>query len=205
MSPSDTNKKHNMKGLSRRDFLQTAGIATLAVGSGSISLTPKPARSQESTTETIKPGGPIKPKPYNVLLVLTDQERYLPEVITELEEVLEEHGLRHDAITIRMTGCPNGCGRPFLAEIGIVGRGPGRYNIYLGAGHAGQRLNKLWKADVTGGEIKDVLAPVIGAYAKERNEGEHFGDFVIRAGFVAETTEGRTFHEDSGAREPALT
>jgi len=67
-------------------------------------------------------------------LALTEAERYLPEVITKLEVVLEESGIRHDDIVIRMTGCPNGCGRPFLAEIGFVGRAPGKYNVYLGGG-----------------------------------------------------------------------
>ncbi|MBT8044922.1 MAG: NADPH-dependent assimilatory sulfite reductase hemoprotein subunit [Verrucomicrobiae bacterium] len=127
-------------------------------------------------------------------LALAEAERYLPDVITELEEVLEEAGLRHDAITIRMTGCPNGCGRPYLGEIGFVGRAPGKYNIYLGAGHHGERLSKLYKESALGTDIKDILAPVIQDYAKRRKEGEHFGDFVIRAGYVKETTAGNNFH-----------
>lgn len=127
-------------------------------------------------------------------LALAEAERYLPELITELEEVVEEAGLRHDAITIRMTGCPNGCGRPFLAEIGFVGRAPGKYNVYLGGGFYGQRLNKLYRQSVLAGDIKALLTPIINAYAKERNEGERFGDFVIRAGYVKETTAGNNFH-----------
>ena len=129
-------------------------------------------------------------------LSLAEAERYLPDVITGLEEVLEEAGLRHDAITIRMTGCPNGCGRPYLGEIGFVGRGPGKYNVYLGAGFHGERLNKLYKDSVAGSEIKELLAPIIKDYAKSRNEGEHFGDFVIRAGYVKETTAGNNFHDN---------
>ena len=127
-------------------------------------------------------------------LALAEAERYLPDVITELEDVLEHAGLRHDAITIRMTGCPNGCGRPYLGEIGFVGRGAGKYNVYLGAGFHGHRLNKLYKESVSGSEIKQLLEPIIQDYAKERNENEHFGDFVIRAGYVRETTEGNNFH-----------
>lgn len=127
-------------------------------------------------------------------LALAEAERYLPEVITDLEEVVEECGLRHDAITIRMTGCPNGCGRPFLAEIGFVGKGPNKYNLYLGGGHAGQRLNKLYREDVKGEEIRSVLEPIIEDYAKGREEGEAFGDFVIRAGYVAATVNGKDFH-----------
>lgn len=129
-------------------------------------------------------------------LALAEAERYLPDFITELEETLEECGLRHDAITIRMTGCPNGCGRPFLAEIGFVGRAPGKYNVYLGGGHAGQRLNKLYREAVPRAELKPLLKPIIEAYAKDRNEGEKFGDFVIRAGYIAETINGLDFHKN---------
>jgi sulfite reductase (NADPH) hemoprotein beta-component len=129
-------------------------------------------------------------------LALAEAERYLPDVLTELEETLEEAGLRHDAITIRMTGCPNGCGRPFISEIGFVGRGPDRYNVYLGGGHAGQRLNKLYRQDVPAGALKDLLAPILKAYAKERKEGEKFGDFVIRRGYVEATRQGEDFHKN---------
>ena len=129
-------------------------------------------------------------------LALAEAERYLPDVITTLEETIEEVGLRHDSITIRMTGCPNGCGRPFISEIGFVGRGPDRYNLYLGGGHAGQRLNKLYRQDVPAAEIKAILSPILRHYAKERNEGEHFGDFVIRAGYVATTKQGGDFHSN---------
>jgi sulfite reductase (NADPH) hemoprotein beta-component len=127
-------------------------------------------------------------------LALAEAERFLPDVIGELEEKLEEVGLRHDSITIRMTGCPNGCGRPFISEIGFVGRGPDRYNVYLGGGHAGQRLSKLYRQDVASADIQSLLGPIFAHYAKERNEGEHFGDFVIRTGYVAATVQGGDFH-----------
>ncbi len=127
-------------------------------------------------------------------LALAEAERYLPNLITELEETLENCGLRHDAITIRMTGCPNGCGRPFIAEIGFVGRNPGKYNVYLGGGFFGQRLNKIYKESIAGEEIKPLLTPIIEHYAKERNDGERFGDFVIRAGYVKASTAGNNFH-----------
>ncbi|MEK7951975.1 NADPH-dependent assimilatory sulfite reductase hemoprotein subunit [Luteolibacter soli] len=135
-------------------------------------------------------------------LALAEAERYLPEVVTELEEELENAGLRHDSITIRMTGCPNGCGRPFISEIGFVGRGPDRYNLYLGGGHAGQRLSKLYRQDIHANEIRGLLAPIFQRYAKEREKGEHFGDFVIRAGIVAETKQGGDFHKN--IKEEAL-
>jgi sulfite reductase (NADPH) hemoprotein beta-component len=129
-------------------------------------------------------------------LSLAEAERYLPDLLTDLEEVIEDHGLRHDAITIRMTGCPNGCARPFISEIGFVGRAPGKYNVYLGGGFAGQRLSKLYRESVPGTEVKALLGPIIARYAKERNEGERFGDFCIRAGYVAETIQGKDFHEN---------
>lgn len=135
-------------------------------------------------------------------LALAEAERYLPDVITQLEEKLEEVGLRHDAITIRMTGCPNGCGRPFISEIGFVGFGPDRYNVYLGGGHAGQRLSKLYRKNLPAAEIKALLDPIITRYAKERLDGEHFGDFVIRAGYVEATVQGNDFHKN--IREEAL-
>ena len=129
-------------------------------------------------------------------LALAEAERYLPELLAGLEELIEENGLRHDAITIRMTGCPNGCARPFLAEIGLVGKAPGKYNLYLGGGFAGQRLSKLYLESVPAENLKAVLAPIITRYANERNNGERFGDFCIRAGYVAATVQGRDFHRN---------
>jgi sulfite reductase (NADPH) hemoprotein beta-component len=129
-------------------------------------------------------------------LALAEAERHLPNLLTELEEIIEHHGLRHDAITLRMTGCPNGCARPFIAEIGIVGRAPGRYNVYLGGGFAGQRLAKLYRESVPADAIKPLLAPIIARYAHERDDGERFGDFCIRAGYVAATVQGADFHQN---------
>ncbi len=129
-------------------------------------------------------------------LALAEAERYLPDLLTELEDSLEQHGLRHDAITIRMTGCPNGCARPFISEIGLVGKGPDKYNLYLGGGFMGQRLSKLHREDVPAAEIKSELGPIFKRYAKERDEGERFGDFCIRAGIVAATVQGKDFHKN---------
>ena len=129
-------------------------------------------------------------------LSLAEAERYLPDLLTELEEVIEENGLRHDAITIRMTGCPNGCARPYIAEIAFVGRAPGKYNVYLGGGFAGQRLGKLYRESVRSEDIKPLLAPIIARYARERTPGERFGDFCIRSGYVNATTQGRDFHQN---------
>ncbi|MDP1907705.1 MAG: sulfite reductase, partial [Hyphomicrobium sp.] len=109
---------------------------------------------------------------------------------------LDNAGLKNDEIVIRMTGCPNGCARPYLAEIGLVGRNPGLYNLYLGAAFNGSRLNKLYAEDVDKGRIVGLLEPMFARYAKEREDGEHFGDFAIRAGYVRATTAGNRFHAD---------
>ena len=105
-------------------------------------------------------------------------------------------GLAQDDITIRMTGCPNGCARPYLAEIGLVGRSPGIYNLYLGGAFDGTRLNKLYRRDVDGDAIVAALAPLFREYAEHRDAGERFGDYVIRAGHIRPTTAGNTFHAD---------
>jgi len=119
-------------------------------------------------------------------LAVAESERYLPGLITELEASLARHGLAEDEITIRMTGCPNGCARPYIAEIGLVGRGPERYNLFLGAAFDGSRLGRLYEQDVPAGEIKARLDPIFAAYKAGRREGEHFGDFTIRAGYVTQ-------------------
>jgi len=129
-------------------------------------------------------------------LALAESERYLPRLVTDIEALLDAAGLRDDEIVIRMTGCPNGCARPYLAEIGLVGRGPGLYNLYLGAAFDGARLSKLYAQDVGNERILALLAPVIARYAKERQPGERFGDFTVRSGVVAATTAGNRFHAD---------
>ncbi len=128
-------------------------------------------------------------------LALAESERYLPDLVTSLDDVLEKAGLSNDDIVIRMTGCPNGCARPFLAEIGLVGRAPGTYNLYLGAAFDGSRLNKLYRQDVDHDAIVEALTPLLTSYAHERDDGERFGDFVIRKGHVAESGNGAAFHE----------
>jgi sulfite reductase (NADPH) hemoprotein beta-component len=136
-------------------------------------------------------------------LALAESERYLPRLIDALDDKLAAQGLSEDDILIRMTGCPNGCARPYLAEIALVGKGPGRYNLYLGAAFDGSRMNKLYAEDLDHDGIVTALDPVFAAYAKERQPGERFGDFTIRAGFVAKTINGLDFHADAGARRKA--
>jgi sulfite reductase (NADPH) hemoprotein beta-component len=129
-------------------------------------------------------------------LALAESERYLPSLLTLLEAELDAVGLAEDEITIRMTGCPNGCARPYMSEIGLVGRSPGLYNLYLGGAHDGSRLSKLHARDVNGDAIVAALKPVFAAYATDRTGNESFGDFVIRAGIVARTVAGLDFHEN---------
>jgi len=126
-------------------------------------------------------------------LALAESERYLPSLVDKL---VEESGLTEDDIIIRMTGCPNGCARPYLAEIGFVGTGPGKYNVYLGGAYNGERLSKLYRREQTEDEILALLKPILLSYAKERKDAESFGDFVIRTGIIAETTAGNNFHEN---------
>jgi len=133
-------------------------------------------------------------------LALAESERYLPELITALEERLTAHGLAEDDIVIRMTGCPNGCSRPYVAEIGLVGKGPDRYNLYLGAAFDGSRLSKLYAENIDHDTIISNLDPIFAAYQSERRDGEHFGDYTIRAGFIAATDNGSNFHKDTGAK-----
>jgi sulfite reductase (NADPH) hemoprotein beta-component len=113
-------------------------------------------------------------------LALAESERALPEILEKFEGVLDEAGLREDAISLRVTGCPNGCARPYLAEIGFVGRAPKKYALYLGASYNGTRLNRLASPSVTIDDAVTMLTPVIKRYALERSEGEGFGDFCDR-------------------------
>jgi sulfite reductase (NADPH) hemoprotein beta-component len=113
-------------------------------------------------------------------LGLAESERYLPELITRLEGLLAEVGLGGQEITIRMTGCPNGCARPYMAEIGFVGKAPGRYQLWLGGNEACTRLNRLYRDMVKDPDIIGELRPLFTRYAQERLAGERFGDWVAR-------------------------
>jgi len=113
-------------------------------------------------------------------LALAESERALPEILEKLEPVLEEAGLRDDAISIRVTGCPNGCSRPYLGEIALVGKAPNKYSLYLGARHNGTRLNRLASSSLTIDEAVNFLKPIIKRYALERGDDEGFGDFCDR-------------------------
>ncbi|GEP80431.1 NADPH-dependent assimilatory sulfite reductase hemoprotein subunit [Staphylococcus carnosus] len=126
-------------------------------------------------------------------LAMAESERYLPSLVGKIEDLLDEFGLSEEEITIRMTGCPNGCARPALAEISFIGKAPGKYNFYLGGSFKGDRLNKLYKENIGEKEILESLRPILEQYSKEREKGEHFGDFVVRKGIVEKVTDGRDF------------
>ncbi|MBV8456164.1 MAG: sulfite reductase, partial [Acetobacteraceae bacterium] len=127
-------------------------------------------------------------------LALAESERYLPDLVTVLEAEIDRAGLRDEEITIRMTGCPNGCARPYLAEIGLVGVRPGVYNLYLGGAFNGTRLSKLYLQEIGPNEIVAALSPLFARYAVGRESGERFSDFVIRSGVVRATRAEGEFH-----------
>jgi sulfite reductase (NADPH) hemoprotein beta-component len=118
-------------------------------------------------------------------LAFAEGERYLPSLITKIEESLKRHGLMKESISIRMTGCPNGCARPYISEIGLVGKSIGHYNLYLGGNAEGSRINFLYKETQDEDQILAALDPILEAYSKERNSREPFGDFILRKGIVA--------------------
>lgn len=114
-------------------------------------------------------------------LALAEAQRYLPELVTKIEPILAKYNLTNDEITIRMTGCPNGCGRPYVSELGFVGTGPGQYNFMLGGDRFGERLNKIFKEKLSETQILDEVDVLFSRYVKEKFENETFGDFAFRA------------------------
>ncbi len=131
-------------------------------------------------------------------LAMAEAERYLPELVGKVEKLADKHGIEDQPIVLRVTGCPNGCARPFVAEIGLVGKGPGRYNFYLGGGHNGERLNKLYLENVDEQVILDELDVIFEHYACDRQPAEAFGDYCVRARVVTATRSGIDFHDDTG-------
>ena len=127
-------------------------------------------------------------------LAMAESERYLPSLVDRLEAELAAAGLADEAITIRMTGCPNGCARPYIAEIGLVGKGPGTYNLYLGASFAGDRLGSLYLENADEAALVATLGKLFARYAAERDAAERFGDFLVRSGVVRAVRDGRHIH-----------
>jgi sulfite reductase (NADPH) hemoprotein beta-component len=125
-------------------------------------------------------------------LAMAESERYLPALLPQLEALLERHGLADAPILLRLSGCPNGCSRPYLGEIALVGRAPGRYDLRLGADFAGQRLNVVHRENVDEATILETLEPLFASYAAARMPGEGFGDFLLRSGVLAPPPARRT-------------
>jgi sulfite reductase (NADPH) hemoprotein beta-component len=121
-------------------------------------------------------------------LAMAESERYLPDILPRLEALLETFGLRDAPILLRLSGCPNGCSRPYLGEIALVGRGPGRYDLRLGADFRGQRLNQVYRENVDEPAILEALSPLFARYAAARLFDEGFGDFLLRSGVIAAPT-----------------
>ncbi|HEU0151809.1 MAG TPA: assimilatory sulfite reductase (NADPH) hemoprotein subunit [Arenimonas sp.] len=117
-------------------------------------------------------------------LAMAEAERYLPAITAKLEARLAAHGIADAPIILRISGCPNGCSRPYLAEVALVGKAPGRYNLMLGADHRGQRLNTLYRENIAEPELLAALDPLFARYAADRGHGERFGDFLVRTGVV---------------------
>ncbi|NJD85909.1 sulfite reductase subunit beta, partial [Candidatus Erwinia dacicola] len=117
-------------------------------------------------------------------LAMAEAERFLPEFVTRVEGILTQHGVGDEHIVLRVTGCPNGCGRALLAEIGLVGKAPGRYNLHLGGNRIGTRIPRMYRENINEEQILATLDELIGRWSQEREVDEGFGDFTIRAGVV---------------------
>ena len=152
---------------------QKATIEALAIQYGL--LAPVPKQREDSMACVSLPTCP---------LAMAEAERFLPAFVTQIEGVLAKHGIPDESIIFRVTGCPNGCGRAMLAEIGLVGKAPGRYNFHIGGNVAGTRIPRMYRENITEPQILAEIDALVGRWASEREAGEGFGDFVIRAGIV---------------------
>ena len=129
-------------------------------------------------------------------LAMAEAERYLPGLVTDVEGILAQHNISDESIILRVTGCPNGCGRAMLAEIGLIGKGPGKYNMYLGGNKAGTRIPKIYKENLSEQALLTEIDQLVARWSVERNSNECFGDFVIRVGIVDEVkVSARDFHD----------
>ncbi len=122
-------------------------------------------------------------------LAMAEAERYLPGLVTDVEQLLQKHQLAHEHLILRVTGCPNGCGRAMLAEIGLVGKALGRYNLHLGGSLTGERIPRLYRENISEAEILNELDQLIGRWSAERLDNEPFGDFTLRSGIVRAVTD----------------
>ncbi len=165
---------------------QKARVAELLDAHGMVGLTERRPVRRHSMACVAFPTCP---------LAMAESERYFPDFMTRVEGLLAEVGLEDEPIVMRMSGCNNGCSRPYVAEVGFSGRAPGKYNVYIGGGFHGQRLNTPYLENVGEETILEHLGRLFREYADEREGGERFGDFVIRKGHVAAVGAGREFNE----------
>ena len=121
-------------------------------------------------------------------LAMAEAERYLPDFVNEIDALLARHGIADAPIHLRISGCPNGCSRPYLGEIALVGKAPGRYNLMLGADHRGERLNTLHRENIDEAQLLATLDPLFASYATQRTQGDRFGDWLLRSGVIASPT-----------------
>ncbi|MES4611615.1 MAG: assimilatory sulfite reductase (NADPH) hemoprotein subunit [Ewingella sp.] len=117
-------------------------------------------------------------------LAMAEAERFLPEFVTKVEGIMHQHGVGKEHIVLRVTGCPNGCGRALLAEIGLVGKAMNRYNLHLGGNREGTRIPRMYRENISDTDILAIIDELVGRWAKERENDEGFGDYVIRAGII---------------------
>lgn len=117
-------------------------------------------------------------------LAMAEAERFLPGFTDKVDALFARHGLTGEHIVLRITGCPNGCGRAMLAEIGLVGKAVGRYNLHVGGNREGTRIPRLFKENITEAEILDIIDGWLAAWAAGRLDGEGFGDFAVRSGIT---------------------
>jgi sulfite reductase (NADPH) hemoprotein beta-component len=117
---------------------------------------------------------------------MAEAERYLPGLVTDVEAILAKYSMAQEHVILRVTGCPNGCGRAMLAEIGLVGKGPGKYNMHLGGNISGTRVPKMYKENLGEQDILNEIDLLVERWSKEREENEAFGDFVNRVGIIDE-------------------
>ena len=157
-----------------------------------------PAKDRDAITQTLAEHGVSVENPYSRTrlasmacpamptcgLALAESERALPGIITQFEQLIEDVGLKNEEFIFRSTGCPNGCARPYMAEIALVGKAPGRYQLYFGGNEAGTRLARVYKDVVKTEDLMNELRPVLERFSRERQNGERFGDFCERAGVV---------------------
>lgn len=196
-----------------RGALKSGLAAVAALDLGELRLTPNQnltlcgldGRGRQAVTEALEHHGlgsllygtPLRRQAISCVafptcgLAMAESERYLPQLLDRLEAMLTAHGLGDLPLDLRVSGCPNGCARPYAAEIGLTGRGPGRYNVYLGGDALGTRLNQLWLDNVTEETLHPRLEALIARFAAERRPGEGLGDFAVRNGIVARVGHGR--------------